>query len=36
MLEVQKKQVVEMAKMAQQWGLCKHKAGNSRDRKSVV
>jgi len=29
MLDVQKKQVVEMAKMAQQWGLCKHKAGNS-------
>lgn len=29
MLEIQKKQVVDMAKMAQAWGLCKHKAGNS-------
>lgn len=29
MLEIQKKQVVEMARTAQQWGLCKHKAGNS-------
>lgn len=29
MLEIQKKHVVEMARTAQQWGLCKHKAGNS-------
>lgn len=29
MLEMQKKHVVEMARTAQQWGLCKHKAGNS-------
>lgn len=29
MLDIQKKQVTEMAKTAQQWGLCKHKAGNS-------
>ncbi|ROC60479.1 class II aldolase/adducin family protein [Klebsiella quasipneumoniae] len=29
MLEYQKQQVVEMAKTAQAWGLCKHKAGNS-------
>ena len=36
MLEIQKKQVVEMARTAQQWGLCKHKAGNSsvRDRET--
>ena len=29
MLEIQKKHVVEMARTAQLWGLCKHKAGNS-------
>ncbi len=36
MLDNLKKDVVEMAKMAQQWGLCKHKAGNSsvRDRET--
>lgn len=29
MLEIQKKYVVDMARTAQLWGLCKHKAGNS-------
>lgn len=29
MLEVQKRYVVEMAKQAEEWGLCKHRAGNS-------
>lgn len=36
MLTTQKKQVVDMARTAHQWGLCKHKAGNSsvRDKES--
>ncbi|EDS6441779.1 class II aldolase/adducin family protein [Salmonella enterica subsp. VII serovar 1,40:g,z51:--] len=29
MLDIQKKYVVEMARTATEWGLCKHKAGNS-------
>lgn len=29
MLEIQKQYVVDMAKKAAAWGLCKHKAGNS-------
>lgn len=29
MLEIQKQHVVNMAKKASEWGLCKHKAGNS-------
>ncbi|MDF7666484.1 class II aldolase/adducin family protein [Orbaceae bacterium ESL0727] len=29
MLEIQKQYVVDMAKKATEWGLCKHKAGNS-------
>lgn len=29
MLEIQKQHVVNMAKQAEEWGLCKHKAGNS-------
>ncbi|HHB2154724.1 TPA: class II aldolase/adducin family protein [Escherichia albertii] len=29
MLDILKQQVVEMAKTTQQWGMCKHKAGNT-------
>ena len=29
MLEIQKQYVVDMAKKSSEWGLCKHKAGNS-------